>query len=138
MSWNPSAKIYASNGITLIYTISDILMPIDGWPNTNNPSSITLSNVKAQGEILIPTANQAYNIGIRGRLTSGSYSSLITAFQSIQSTILANTNYYLKIDKSESTTDDIKVQRIGNIQPLQTNNWVSWVHYLITFRALTW
>lgn len=138
MAWNPTAKIYQSNGLTLVYTISDILMPIDGWPNTNNPSSIVLSNVKSQGEIHIPTANLAYDLTIRGRLTAGNYANLITAFQTLQTTIASNTNYYLKIDTSETTTDDIKVQRISKIEPYKTNNWVSWVYYAITFRANVW
>ncbi|MFA5048513.1 MAG: hypothetical protein WC516_05830 [Patescibacteria group bacterium] len=138
MAWNPSARLYNSDGITLIYTISDILMPIDGWPNTNNPASIILSNAKSQGEIPIPIGNLAYDITIRGRLTAGSYTNLITAFTTLQSTIAANTHYYLKIDTSESTTDAIKVMRLQSINPFNTDNWVSWCYYAITFRANSW
>lgn len=138
MSWNPTIKIYNSNGITLVYTISDILVPIDGWPNTNNPSSIALSNNKSQGEIIIPSGNLAYDVTIRGRLTAGSYANLITAFSTLQSTIAANTKYYIKIDTSESTTDDLKGMRLKPIRVTNTNNWVSWLYYEIVFRINTW
>lgn len=138
MAWHPTIKIYNSDGITLVYTISDILVPIDGWPNTNNPSSIVLSNNKSQGEIIIPSGNLAYDVTIRGRLTAGSYANLITAFSTLQSTIVANTKYYIKIDTSESTTDDLKGMRLQPIKVINTNNWVSWLYYEIVFRINTW
>lgn len=138
MAWNPTIKIYNSDGITLVYTISDILVPIDGWPNTNNPSSIALSNNKSQGEIIIPKGNLAYDVTVRGKLSTGSYATLITAFSTLQSTIVANTNYYIKIDKSESTTDDLKGKRLQPIRVINTNNWVSWLYYEIVFRINTW
>ena len=64
MSFIPTAKIYQSDGVTLLYTISHIMTPIDGWPNKTTPNQVVLSNLRSQGEIIIPAGNLASDIVI--------------------------------------------------------------------------
>lgn len=134
----PTAKIYASNGSTLVYTISDILTPIEGWPNTDNPKNVTYSNIRSAGELSIPGGSSAYDIVLRGRLTGANYDALIANFNTLQSTIVANTPYVLKIDLTPSTTTSINVKRKGKIDIINTNNLNTWLYYSITFTALAW
>ena len=134
----PTAKLYASNGSTLIYTITNILAPIEGWPNTDNPKNVTYGNIRSAGELSIAGGSSAYDIVLRGRLTGANYDTLIASFNTLQSTILANTPYVLKIDLTPSTTTSINVKRKGKIEIIDTNNWNSWVYFAITFTALAW
>ena len=137
MSFVPTAKIYASDAATLVYNLGNML-EIDGWPNDEEPNQIVLSNLRSQGEIIIPAGNLAFDITITGRLTAANYTALITAWNSLQSTIAVQTNYYLKIDTSSTTQDSIKIQRLKKIIPIKTNNWVSWVYFSIVFRCNCW
>ena len=136
MPWSPQAILYQSNGTTPVYTISDILAPIEGWPNTNNPKNVTYGNIRSGGELSIAGGNNSYDIVIRGRLKAGNYTALLTLWNTLQTTILANVPYYLKIDKSISSTDDIKVKRKGRIEIVNTDNWNTFVYFAITFTAL--
>ena len=137
MSFVPTAKIYASDAATLVYNLGNML-EIDGWPNDEEPNQIALSNLRSQGEIIIPAGNLAFDITITGRLTAANYTALITAWNSLQSTIAVQTNYYLKIDTSSTTQDSIKIQRLKKIIPIKTNNWDSWVYFSIVFRCNCW
>ena len=137
MSFIPSAKVYASDGVTLVYNLGNMIN-IEGWPNDEESNQIELENLRSQGSIIIPAGDRAFDIIITARLTAANYTSLISAWNSLQSTIATQTNYYLKIDTSVSTTDDIKVQRLQKIEPIRTNNWNSWVYFRITFRANSW
>lgn len=138
MAFTPKAYIYASDGITLVYTISDILAPIEGWPNTDNPKNVTYENIRSAGELSTAGGSSSYEIRIRGRLKEANYTALITAWNSLQSAVVANTAYYLKIEKSAILTDDIKVKRKGRIEIEKTDNFNSFIYYSISFTAKAW
>jgi len=137
MSFVPTAKIYQTNGITLVYNIGNMLNVV-GWPDNDNPDSVFLTNLRSQGEISIPGGDQSYPIVITGRLTAANYTALITAWNALQDTIVSNTAYYLKIDKSVSTTDSLKVKRLNTIKIVRTNNMNTWLYYELTLRASAW
>lgn len=137
MSFVPNAKVYASDGVTLVYNLGHMLN-LDGYPNNEAPNQIEKTNLRSQGSIIIPAGDLPYNITITCRLTASNYTNLISAWNTLQSTIATQTRYYLKIDTSASTTADIKVMRIQRIIPVKTNNWNSWVYFDITFRANSW
>jgi len=137
MAFIPEAKIYNSDGVTLVYNLGNML-DAENWPNDEEPNQVPLSNLRSQGEITIPAGGLAFDITLTCRLTAANYTALITAWNSLQTTIAVQTNYYLKIDTSISTTDDKKVQRIKKIVPIRTNNWNSWVYFKIKLRVNTW
>jgi hypothetical protein len=137
--WNPNAIIYQSNGTTPVYTISDILAPIDGWPNTDNPKNVTYSNIRSAGELSVSGGSSSFEIGIRGRLKFGSYEDLISAWNTLQSTIVANTSYVLKIKiTSTPTYSTFNVKRKGKIEIEKTDNFNSFIYFLINFTANAW
>jgi len=137
MAFVPTAKIYASDGVSLVYNIGNML-DIQGWPNDEEPDSVSLTNLRGQGEINISGGNKSFDIIITGRLSVANYTALISAWNSLQSTIALHTAYYLKIDTSVSTTDPIKVKRIAPIEIIRTNNMNTWLYYNLTLRALSW
>lgn len=132
------AKIYASDGVSLVYNLGPMLQRYtSGWPNDENPQSVSLTNLRSQGEIVIPGGDGPSEITIGVRITGTDYADLISTFNTLQSTIAKNTRYYLKIQTSVSTTDDLKVMRKGNIT-IENTNWVSWMHLSITFTKNSW
>ena len=137
MSFVPTAKIYASDGVTLVYNIGN-MVDAKGWPNDEEPHSIALGNLRSQGEIIIPAGNRAFDVVITGRLSAANYTALMTAFNLLQSTIAVNTKYYLKIDTSDSTTDDIKCMRLIKIEIVNTNKMNTWLYYDLILRCNTW
>lgn len=136
MSWKPTFKLYQSDGLTLQYTFSNII-EIQGWPN-DNPDFVEHTNLRSQGSIIIPGGDKAYEIKLRGVLQSTNYTNLTTAIFTLKSSIANNTRYVLKLDKSSTVTDDIKVIRIQSITfdgPVVRNKWQ---YYTVTFLANSW
>lgn len=138
MPWIPSHKIYASNGTSLIYTIEDVVRRNPAL-SVDVPDFVEHENLRSAGSIIIPGGNQSYNISLYARLTGTDYSDLMTNLQTLQSTIAVNIHYYLKIDTSDSTTDDIKVMRQSEIvvDPSR-GNLNKFLYFTVTFRADSW
>ena len=136
MSFVPSFKIFASDGVSLIYEFENITPPIIGWP-TDNPSSIELTNTRASGAIIIPEGNKPYDIILNGILLADNYTDLTTKIFLLRDTILANTKYILRLDKSSTTYDSIKVIRVQEIN-LEDSKRVNNQRYECTLRALSW
>lgn len=113
MTWIPTFKIYASDGTTLVYNLAQVI-DIQGWPK-DNPFSVQLVNTRSGSAITIPGGDKPYDIIITGRLAAANYTDLTTAMFSLRNTIVKNTHYYLKIDTSISTTDNLKVMRLNEI-----------------------
>ena len=136
MSFIPSFKLYASNGVTLVYEFENVIPPIIGWPS-DNPSSIEFTNTRASGSIIIPEGTKPYNIVLNGILLADDYTALTTKIFALRDTVVANTRYILTLDKSVSTYDTIKVMRLVNID-LETSKRVNNQRYAVTLRALSW
>ena len=138
MSFVPEAKIYQTNGTSLVYNIGNMLREhTTGWPDSENPDSVSLENLRSQGKISIPGGNKSAEIVIGGRLSATNYTNLMSAFSTLKSTIVANTKYYLKIDTSSTTTDDYKVIREKKIELVKTN-YDNWLYYTIAFSTSAW
>jgi len=98
MAWVPSHKIYQSDGVSLLYTIEDVVRrepPL----SVEIPDYVTHENLRSAGEISIPGGNKAYDMTIYARLAASNYTNLMTALQALKTAIPINTNLYLKIDK---------------------------------------
>lgn len=138
MAWVPSHKIYASDGVSLVYTIEDVVRRNPALSITI-PDFVEHTSFRSNNSIIIPGGNKPYDMTLYARLGTSSYTTLMTALALLQSTIATKTNYYLKIDKSESTTDDIKVQRLKEIviDPGK-GKLTKFLYYTIVFRANSW
>jgi hypothetical protein len=135
MSWKPLFKLYASNGSTLVYNF-DYIQNIIGWPS-DNPSNVEITNLRSQGSINIPGGQKSYDITLEGILIGTDYTDLTTKIFSLQTSIVSNTNYVLKIEKSSGVTDPIYVTRISPIK-FEDSMRTTFQKYSVQFRALSW
>lgn len=138
MSFIPRFKLYASDGITLLYTFTVV-------QETNAPQSpfrnIVIEGVRGKGCLVIPAGTASWDLEIKGYLTIDGavegYKELTVKIDALESAVQLNTNYYLKIDKTESTTYSYKVRRIEPIeypQSLRTDS----QEYVIKFKVNSW
>lgn len=139
MTWVPSFKVYEDDGSTPVYTIEDVVR-IEGWNyNDSPPDFVELVNLRSKGSIVIPGGSQPFDISIYARLAAANYTALVAAFNTLKSTIAQKTHYYLKIDVSDSSTNDIKVVRL---QPIiidtRRGNLNTFLYYNLGFRANAW
>jgi len=138
MSFVPSHIIYASDGTTPIYTIEDVISR-DPVLSIEDPDFVEHTNLRSEGSIIIEGGNKPYDITLYARLGASNYTNLMTAFLALQTAIATHTHYYLKIDKSDSTTDDIKVQRLQRIVVDNSRgNLNKFLYYTIVLKALSW
>lgn len=134
MAWVPSFKLYQSNGSTLLYTLPNVIAistPSD------NPSFVEIDNLRSQGSIVIPGGDKAYDITIQGVIEASDYESLESLKYTMRDTIANNTRYVLKIDKTQSTTEDIKVMRLQSIIWDRTNT-RTYQYYTLILKAKCW
>lgn len=136
----PKHKVYASDGATLVYTIEDV-MRRDPVIAKTVPDFVEHTNLRSSGSIQIPGGNKPYDITLYARLAGANYTELINNLESLTSTVLINTNYYLKFDKSLTNDGDlesIKVRLLDITVDTSRGNLTRWLYYSIVFRALAW
>jgi hypothetical protein len=134
MTWYPHFKLYASNGSTLVYTFNFIQNengPQDPFNNTE------ITGFRGQGSLIIPGSLSAWDLTLDFCLVGTDYQDLISKMDSLESTIVANTPYILKIDRTPSTTKDYNVKRIVPIQ-WQSSYRLKLQKGIITLRVNSW
>ena len=135
MTWHPRFRLYAADGTTLVYEFLYI-QNISGW-QSDNPSNIEISNLRSQGSINIPGGDKSVDLTLRGILIANDYEALTTLIFALNAAVLNNTNYVLKIDKSPSSSDSIRVKRVIGID-WEDSQRVTMQKYIVTFRTLSW
>ncbi len=135
MAFVPTFKIYAENGVDLIYQFEHVIST--NWP-LDNPSSISYTNTRSTGAINIPEGDKPYDIFFDGILLADNYTDLTTLIFALRDTVVANTRYVLKLDKSNSTVDTIKVMRKVKITIDPNSRKINNQRYTITLQALAW
>lgn len=138
MAFIPSHKIYASDGASLIYTIEDVVRRNPAL-SIDIPDVVEHTSLRSNNSIIIPGGNKSYDYTLYARLSASNYTNLMTALALLKSTVATKTKYYLKIDTSGATTDDIKVQRLTEIvvDPGR-GNLNKFLYYTITFKCNSW
>lgn len=138
MSFVPTFKIYDSTGVSLLYTF-----PIVQY--TNAPQSpkkiVEIEGQRGKGSITIDGGGQAWDLEIRGlfMITSADegYEEITADIDAIESVIVLNTPYILRIDRTASTYWQYRVKRIEPInysESLRTDSQI----YEIRFRVNSW
>ena len=130
----PTFKLYASDGVTLVYTFEYVTET--NWPQ-DNPLYVEYTNLRASGSILVPGGNGSYDLNLSGFLLADDYPALTTKIFALRDTIVTNTRYVLKIEKSSGVYDSIKVMRVAPIK-LDSSRRVRLQKYQISFKALSW
>lgn len=119
MSFIPKFQLYKADGTTLQYTIANVMST--NWPQEGEPKFIEHSNLRSNGSIIIPGGKSSWDLIINACLVATDYTSLTTAKFNLQSKIVVNTRYVLRIDKSISAYDTLKVMRLAEIDWDRTN-----------------
>lgn len=134
MAWKPTFKLYASDGVTLVYQFENVTET--NWPQ-DNPFSIELNNTRSQGGIVIPGGDKPWDLTLSGILIADNYTDLTAKIFALRDTILTNTKYVLHLDKTDSTYDTINVMRLINIS-MQPSQRTKIQRFTLTFRANSW
>ena len=134
MPFVPSFKLYAEDGVSLVYTFEHVFDT--NWPQ-DNPSSIEYTNTRSTGAITIPEGDQPYDIFLDSVLLGDDYTALTAKIFALRDTVVANTRYVLKCEKSIGIFDSIKVMRKVKIY-LEKSKRINNQKYKIILNALAW
>jgi hypothetical protein len=135
MTWHPRFRLYAADGTTPVYEF-EYVQNLPDW-QTDNPSNIEITNLRSQGSINIPGGDKSADLNLQGILIAANYEALTTAVFALTAAVVANTNFILKIDKSPSTTDTIRVRRVVGIKWEESKR-LTMIKYTVTFKTLSW
>jgi len=113
MDWSPQYNLFASDGLTLVY-------PFQYVTNDSSPSDslkfTEISGIRGNGSIIIAGSQNVWDLELQFWLIGKNYQDLISKVDSIQSTIVMNIPYILKIDRTPSTTQNYNVKRLTAIR----------------------
>jgi len=136
----PKHYIFAADGATLVYTINNVIKR-DPPISLDVPKEIAISNLRSQGEITINGGISAYDITLEIVLTGSNYTAVMSALNTLKTTVLTKTNYYLKYDKTlvnNASLESIKVRLISITPDTSRGNLTKLCYCTLTFRALSW
>jgi hypothetical protein len=136
MVWAPKFRLYAVDGITLIYTFP--IVQYTNAPQTVNKKTV-IEGIRGQGCIVVPGAESSWDLEIHGVLLipNYDYTALATLIDTLETSVVMFTNYILVFDKSPSTAYTYNVQRLEPIEyneSLRTN----YQEYRIKLRVGAW
>jgi hypothetical protein len=134
MAFVPHVKLYASDGITLVYTFQAV-QSINA-PQTVNKSTI-VEGIRGQGCIVIPGSTASFDLIISGILLADGYAAVDTLIASLESTIVMFTNYILVFDKTINTSYTYNVKRITPIEYPKSFR-INDQEYNVTLKANSW
>jgi len=127
-------KLYASDGLELIYTFSVVF-------NANYPKSekklIEHENIRGKGSIVIDGGDSSWDLTLKGVLFANDYDSLMELVDDIEESIELNVAYVIKIS-SGITTHEYKVKRIEPITFQEDSLRTNFIEYTCTLRVNTW
>lgn len=112
-TFTPSYKLYASDGLTLIYMFNFITE--DNSPQDPYHFSEIVGS-RGQGSIIVPGSVAPWDLTLTFFLQGANYQTLIALIDSLQSTISFNTPFVLKIDRTPLITQNYNVKRIMPIK----------------------
>lgn len=136
----PTFKLYAENGVTLIYDFENALDWGDS-PFQDPKTFIEHTSLRGQGSIIAEGSDSAWDFPLEFYLTADDYESLVALMSALPTTIARNTRYILKIQlTSGGSTEDLKVKRLTPIRfPITTNRKVTQSQRgFIIFRVDSW
>jgi len=128
-------KLYASDGTTLLYTFPIVFQA--NYPHTEK-EIIEHKNIRANGSVIVEGGNSPWDLTLRGVLSGSDYDTLMTLVNSLESAVVINTPYVLKIVSTGGTTYSYNVKRITPITYPEDNLRTDLMEYTITLRVLSW
>lgn len=128
-------KLYASDGVSLIYTFPIVFSA--NYPHSEQ-KIIEHENVRGKGSIIVNGGESSWDLVLKGVLRAADYEALMVLVDSLDTTIVLNTPYYIKITKGVATTWDYKCKRITSIMYQEDNLRTNFLEYTITLRINCW
>jgi hypothetical protein len=130
-------KLYASDGITLKQTFSCVYSA--NYPHSEK-DLVEHTNIRGKGSLVIDGGDAPWDLVLQGVLFADDYDALTILVDAMESNIVLNTPYYLKITKSVSggTYYSYKVKRITPIEFKEDNLRNNFLDYQISFRVNSW
>jgi len=131
----PTYVVWNETETAQIYTIPYV--QTDNSPQ--DPGKfVELNSFRGQGSIVVDGGDTApWDLILDFVLQGTDYEDLIAKMDAIENTILKNTKYVLKIDRTSSTTKDYKVKRIESIS-WRADRRTTIQHGTIIFRVNSW
>jgi len=129
MSFVPSYILWNSTETAEIYTIPNVIAEMSPQDPGNY---VEHQSLRGRGSIIIEGTDKApWDLTLRFVLCGTDYEDLIAKIDAVESTIVKNTPYVLKIGRTASTTKDYKVKRLIPIE------WDEGRRYSIQYATLT-
>jgi hypothetical protein len=128
-------RLYDSTGTSLIYTFTYV-------QSDNSPQDpkdfVEIDGLRGVGSIIIPGSTEAWDLELRFIIKGTDYSDLMSQMDSLETTIVMQTKYILKIDRTSSTTKNYNVMRLSPIQFIDLDFRTRFQECLIKFRVNCW
>lgn len=128
-------RLYDSTGTSLIYTFPYV-------QSDNSPQDpqdyVEIEGLRGQGSLIIPGSTKAWNLNIDFILAGEDYSALIAAMDNLESTIVMQTQYILKVDRTTSTTKNYNVMRLEPFAFSSDDFRTGMVQATVIFRVNSW
>jgi len=133
----PTYVLWNSTETATIYTFPNVTF--DSSLGKNPKRFFEVEGLRGLGSIIVPGSTQApFDIELHFRLRASNHQALMALVDALDTTIVQNTAYVLKIGRSISTTKDFNVKRIQDFNKIDNANLVRWVDISCIFRANSW
>jgi len=132
----PKYVVWNSTDTAEIYTITFV----QGDNSPQDPGKfVELNSFRGQGSIIVEGGDTApWDLVLDFVIQGNDYEDLIAKMDAVEATILKNTKYILKIDRTISTTKEYKVKRIEPVVFRPGERRLTIAHGTITFHVNTW
>ena len=129
--------LYQSDGSTLQYLIPVVFSA--KYPFTSK-ELIEHKNVRGKGSIVVDAGESSWDLPIKGVFFASGYDAIIALVIDMESKILINTPYVLKITKSQAggTFYSYNVKRITPIEYQDDNIKTDFLEFTVSFRVNSW
>ena len=128
-------KLYQNDGNTLVCTFPVVFSA--NYPHSEK-NLIEHKNVRGKGSIVVDGGNSPWTITLKGVLNAVDYSALTVLIDAMETAIVLNTPYVLKITKGIGTTYNYNVKRIEPIIWQEDNLRTNFMEYQVNLRVLSW
>lgn len=135
MSFIPRVKVFDSTGLNLLYTF--IAVQEANYPHSEK-KYVEIQGLRGKGSIIIDGGDAPWDLTISGRLYADNYQALIVLIDAMETAIVLNTKYVVKIGKTSVTNYEYQVKRVTPIVWGETNFRNNYIHYSVTFRTNSW
>lgn len=130
-------KLYQSDGITPVYTFPTVFEA--NYPHSEN-EVIEHRSIRGKGSLYVDGGEMAWDLTLRGVFFGVDYDAVISAVEALESAVVINTPYVLKITKSAiaNTYYQYNVKRVATVQYQADNIRTDYLEYICTLRVNSW